>query len=76
MREKKSKVCFVESSFGQQVWSTFTIAQYRIASLTSLSPWSKAQFKSPCNFEELPYVAHIFSSGVIYENVDIVFIEI
>jgi hypothetical protein len=32
---------------------------------------SKAKFMSPCNFEELPYVA-----GVVYENVDIVFIEI
>ena len=30
--KKKSKVCFVESSFGQKVWSTFPIAQYRIAS--------------------------------------------
>jgi hypothetical protein len=28
----KSKVCFVESSFGQKVWSTFPVAQYRIAS--------------------------------------------
>ena len=25
--------------------------------LTSLSRWSKAKFKSPCNFEESPYVA-------------------
>jgi hypothetical protein len=41
--------------------------------LTSLSPWSKAKFKSPCNFEESPYVAtRIFSPLVIYENVDIV----
>jgi hypothetical protein len=32
MRKNKSKVCFVESSFGQKVWSTFPIAQYRIAS--------------------------------------------
>ena len=30
--KKKSKVCFVESSFGQKVRSTFPIAQYRIAS--------------------------------------------
>ena len=47
--------------------------------LTSLSRWSKAKFKSPCNFEELPYVAaRVFSPLVIYENVDIVhmFIEI
>jgi hypothetical protein len=33
--------------------------------------WSKAKFKSPCNFEESTYVAR-----VIYENVAIVFIEI
>jgi hypothetical protein len=32
MRKNKSKVCFVESSFGQKVWSTFPVAQYRIAS--------------------------------------------
>jgi hypothetical protein len=47
--------------------------------LTSLSHWSKAKFKSLCNFEESPYVAaRVFSPLVIYENVDIVhvFIEI
>ena len=47
--------------------------------LTSLSRWSKAKFKSPCNFEESPYVAAgVFSPLLIYENVDIVhvFIEI
>ena len=45
--------------------------------LTSLSRWSKAKFKSPCNFEELPYVAAcVFSSLVIYENVDIVHVFI
>ena len=41
--------------------------------------WSKAKFKSPCNFEESPYVApRLFSLLVIYENADIVhlFIEI
>jgi hypothetical protein len=27
-----NQVCFVESSFGQKVWSTFPVAQYRIAS--------------------------------------------
>ena len=32
MRNNKSKVCFLESSFGQKVWSTFPEAQYRIAS--------------------------------------------
>ena len=32
MRKNKSKVCFVESSFGQKVRSTFPLAQYRIAS--------------------------------------------
>jgi hypothetical protein len=32
MRKNKSKVRFVESSFGQKVWSTFPVAQYRIAS--------------------------------------------
>jgi hypothetical protein len=31
----------------------------------------KAKFKSPCNFEELPYVAaRVFSPLVIHENVD------
>jgi len=45
--------------------------------LTSLSRWSKAKFKLPCNSEESPYVAaHIFSPLPIYENDDIVFIEI
>jgi hypothetical protein len=32
MRKNKSKVCFVESNFRQKVWSTFPVAQYRIAS--------------------------------------------
>jgi hypothetical protein len=32
MRKNKSKFRFVESSFGQKVWSTFPVAQYRIAS--------------------------------------------
>ena len=32
MRKNQLKVCFVESSFGQKVWSTFPVAQYRIAS--------------------------------------------
>jgi hypothetical protein len=41
--------------------------------LTSLSRWSKEKFKSPCNFEESPYVAAlVFSPLVIYKNVDIV----
>jgi hypothetical protein len=31
--------------------------------------------KTPCNVKS-PYVAHIFFLNVIYENVDIVFIEI
>ena len=47
--------------------------------LISLSRWSKANFKSPCNFEESPYIAaDVFSPLVVYENVDIVhvFIEI
>ena len=30
--KKKSKVCFVEISFGQKGRSTFPVAQYRIAS--------------------------------------------
>jgi hypothetical protein len=30
--EKINQVRFVESSFGQKVWSTFPVAQYRIAS--------------------------------------------
>jgi hypothetical protein len=32
MRNNKSKICFVESSFGQKVQSTFPVAQYCIAS--------------------------------------------
>jgi hypothetical protein len=32
MRKNKSKVCFVEYRFAQKVWSTFPMAQYRIAS--------------------------------------------
>jgi hypothetical protein len=44
--------------------------------LTSHSCWSKAKFKSVCNFEELNYVACIILPRVIYENVDIVLIEI
>jgi hypothetical protein len=32
MRKNKSKVRFVECSFGQKVRSTFPVAQYRIAS--------------------------------------------
>jgi hypothetical protein len=46
--------------------------------LTSLSRWSKAKFKSPCNFEESPYVAARVFSPLAIENVDTVhmFIEI
>ena len=45
--------------------------------LNSLSRWSKEKFKSPCNFEESPYVAaRVFSPLVIYENVDIVHVFI
>jgi hypothetical protein len=37
----------------------------------------KSEVQVACNFEESPYVAtHIFSPLVIYENVNIVFIEI
>ena len=36
----------------------------------------KVKLKLPSNFEESPYVAHIFLPHVIYENVDVVFIEI
>jgi hypothetical protein len=44
--------------------------------LTSLSLWSKEKFKLPCNFEESPYVDPVFLPHVIYENVNILFIEI
>jgi hypothetical protein len=44
--------------------------------LTSFSCRSKVNYKSPCNFEESSYVAPIFLPRVIYEIVDIVFIEI
>ena len=52
----------LEGNYGEEV------ALWR---LTSLSRWSKAKFMLPCNFEESLYV-----DCVIYENVDIVFIEI
>ena len=42
---------------------------------TSLSRWSVAKFKPPCNFEESSYIARIFLPRVIHENIDIVFIE-
>jgi hypothetical protein len=38
MRKYESKVCFVESSFAQKVRSTFSVAQYCIASLTKMVP--------------------------------------
>jgi hypothetical protein len=41
----------------------------------SPSSWSKTKLKSHCNFEKLPYVAPVFLPCVIYENVDIMFIE-
>jgi hypothetical protein len=53
--------------------------EIKVSINSNVSRWSKAKFKSSCNFEESPYVAaHIFSPLVIYENVDIVhvFIEI
>jgi hypothetical protein len=80
--EKKinQKFVLLKAASWQKVSSTFPIAQCRIVGeevalwrLTSLSRWSKAM---PCNFEESPYVAHIFSLRVICENVDIMFIEI
>ena len=47
----------------------------RLWRLTSLSRWSVAKFKPPCNFEESSYIARIFLPRVIHENIDIVFIE-
>ena len=44
--------------------------------LTSLSRWSVVKFKTPCNFDESSYVASVLLPRVIYENIDIVFIEI
>ena len=52
-------------------WRAIRVKEVALWRLTSLSRWSKAKFKSPCNFEESPYVARL-----IYENVVIVFIEI
>jgi hypothetical protein len=60
-------------------WRAIRVKEVALWRLTSLSRWSKAKFKSPCNFEESPYVtARVFSPLAIYENVDIVhvFIEI
>ena len=69
-------ICMVSHSSYQGSLEGEEVALSR---LTSLSRWSKAKFKSPCNFEESPYVAaRVFSPLVIYENEDIVhvFIEI
>jgi hypothetical protein len=44
-------------------------------SLTSLSRWSKTKSKSPCNFEELTYVASVFLPRVIYEIIFIKYFE-
>jgi hypothetical protein len=64
MRKNKSKVRFVESSFGQKVRSAFPVAQYRIA-----SPYQYGAIV-PCNFEESPYVAaRVFSPLVIYVDI-------
>ena len=41
----------VRGWFGQEV---------ALWGLTLFFHWSKAKFKSPCNFQELPYVARIF----------------
>jgi hypothetical protein len=59
-------------------WLTFegdSSEEVDLGSLTSFSRWSKAKFMSPCNFEESTYAARVFLR-VIYENVDIVFIDI
>jgi hypothetical protein len=73
-----------DSSYCGRLYSGLTLdgdsgEEVALLKLTSLSRWSKAKFKSPCYFEESPYVAAcVFSALVIYENVDIVhvFIEI
>jgi hypothetical protein len=65
--EIKSSGFTVEDDSGEEV---------TLWRLTSLSRWSVAKFKSTYNFEELPYVACVFFPRVIYENIDIVFIEI
>jgi hypothetical protein len=44
--EKKiNQVCFVESSFGQKVWTTFPIAQYRIAWFCLLFIYARLRIK-------------------------------
>jgi len=50
--------------------------QVTLLRLTSLSLRSKEKFKLPYNFEETPYVDPVFLPRVIYENVNILFIEI
>jgi hypothetical protein len=47
MRKNKSKVCFVESSFGQKVWSTFPVA---LRPLSKMVPMLFAYEKQIRNF--------------------------
>jgi hypothetical protein len=61
---------------GREAGLTLEGKEVALWRLTSISRWSKAKFKYPCNLEESPYVARIFLPRAIYENVDIVFIEI
>ena len=46
-----------------------------LGGLASVSRWSGARFRWPCNFEESPYVARVFLPRAICESVDIVFTE-
>jgi len=60
---------------GREAGLTLEGEEVALWRLTSISRCSKAKFKYPCNFEESPYVAHVFLPRAIYENIDIVFIE-
>jgi hypothetical protein len=61
---------------GREAGLTLVGKEVALWRLISISRWSKAKFKYPCNYEESPYAARVFLPCAIYENVDIVFIEI
>jgi hypothetical protein len=56
----KSKLRFVESSFGQKVWSTFHIAQYRI-----VSPF---QSVAPLLFVYIKQIQILYYKASIYKK--------
>jgi hypothetical protein len=61
MRKKKSKVRFVESSFGQKIWSAFSIAHsiFHIASPYQNGAIVVCIFPT-CHLWKCPYRAHVY----------------